>query len=192
MLYEEYLQDPHSMLSPEDLLADKHIRREDLPPNAYYLHDRGYVEMMIGYNPPLFDAVRISPSGIDLYEDADELNLRLPSLPDSQDDATEKAVALLLQLGKEAEDAPVSGLQREWFLRDVTRLWDELRRPSVAWRKHEVDARMAWIRQYFGPGMGEPLPSLRALEALMAETLAKRAPKQSMHDEGDSPNGVHA
>jgi len=57
-LYERYQRDPLDMLEPQDF-ADIAVR-VSLAANMHYLADRGLVEMMMGYNPPMFSAVRIT------------------------------------------------------------------------------------------------------------------------------------
>ena len=78
LLYDCFQQDPLQMLSPSEILDYGTIDRKDLIPNAYYLHDRDLIELMIGYNPPSFAATRIAPLGIDLCEDAAEFNKLFP------------------------------------------------------------------------------------------------------------------
>ena len=61
ILYAHWKEDPHGVLTPKEIMADGTIERDDLPSNAFYLHERGYIELMVGYEPPLFAAARISP-----------------------------------------------------------------------------------------------------------------------------------
>ena len=60
ILYEHFLDDPMKMLTPEDILSDESIERENLAASAIYLHDRGLIELAIGYAPPLFASARMS------------------------------------------------------------------------------------------------------------------------------------
>ena len=58
MLYESYQVHPLQMITPAEIMEAIALSKEDLAANAYYLHDSGLVEMMMGYAPPLFAAAR--------------------------------------------------------------------------------------------------------------------------------------
>ena len=68
-LYASFLEDPMQMLTPTDITDTGKVTITELIPCAHYLADRNLIELMVGYNPPLFAATRIAPEGIDLIED---------------------------------------------------------------------------------------------------------------------------
>jgi hypothetical protein len=145
ILYEHYMRDPLEMLTPDDLTADGTLVREDLVASAYYLYDRQFIELMIGYNPPMFAAARITPNGIDLVEDQFAFNLRFPAEPGDLDAEMADVPLLVERLVEEADFAPLDGEARLALLRDVQYLRDELSRPAHRWRKDVIRTVMDWI-----------------------------------------------
>ena len=69
------------MLSPYDIAEHGTVVLEDLTANCHYLHDRSLIELMVGYNPPMFDAARIAPEGIEIYEDMAQFDKQFPRDP---------------------------------------------------------------------------------------------------------------
>lgn len=170
LLYDRYMADPLDMMAPEDFIQDHSLAREELLPNMYYLHDRGYVEVMRGYNPPMFAAARITANGIDLVENRFEFNLRFPPAPDELEEAMAAVPVLLERLVEEADLSPLDGEARQALLRDVQYLRDEVARPSARWRTHVVRHVISWIEGRFE----EPekvLPSLPPLKDALREHL---------------------
>ena len=168
ILYEHYLRDPLDMLAPEDLLADGSILREDLVANTYYLSDRGFVELMIGYSPPMFAAVRITANGIDLVENRFEFNLRFPPEPDELEEALADLPLLVERLVEEADFSPLDGEARKCLLRDVQYLRDELTRPVHRWRREVIATLLDWIgAQVENPD--DVLPSLAQIRLRLAD-----------------------
>ncbi len=162
ILYDRYLVDPLEMLTPEDLLEDETVLRKDLVANIHYLADRGLVELMVGYNPPLFAAARITADGIDLVEDRFEFNLRFPPTLSELEEAMAHVPILMERLVAEADFSSLDGEKRKCLLRDVQYLRDELARPAERWREDVVEAVCAWIEGHFY-GTQEALPSLPEL-----------------------------
>ena len=169
VLYEHYSRDPLQMLTPADILEDGTVSRADLPANIFYLYDRGLIELMIGYSPPMFDAARIAPSGIDIVEDPVEFDRQFPADSGDNGHIQAEAMPLVLRLAEEADRAPLEGTQREWLLRDVRLLRDELRRPKNQLRLDSVRQTLGWIPDYFDGTANEHLPTLEALHELIAE-----------------------
>lgn len=169
ILYAHYLEDPLQMLTPTDIVEDGTVSKADLPANIFYLYDRGLIELMIGYNPPMFDAVRICPSGIDIVEDAVEFDRQFPAYSETNGRVQAEAMTLVLQLAEEADRAPLEGIKREWLLRDVRLLRDELRQPKNELRLDRVRQTLDWLPDYFDGGVGEHLPALAELRKLVAE-----------------------
>ena len=161
-LYDRYLMDPLEMLTPEDVLEDGTVRREDLLANIHYLADRGLVELMIGYNPPMFAAARITANGIDVVEDPFELNLRFPPALGELEETMARVPFLVERLVSEADFSALDGEKRKSLLRDVQYLRDELARPAERWRADVIETVCSWIEVYFD-GTGESLPSLPEL-----------------------------
>ena len=167
ILYDSFLKDPLQMMSPSDIVEEGGISITELVPNAHYLHDRNLIELMVGYNPPLFAATRIAPEGIDLYEDRPEFEKMFP--PDAVKSvvSVSEIVSMVLLLLREAEDSDLDGRRREWLLGDIDALRAELVAPEVHWRADVIMARLQWLDGFFDEG--EALPSLETLrEALIA------------------------
>jgi hypothetical protein len=146
ILYQHYMDNPHDMLTPNEILAHNTVTKVELIQNIFYLSDRKLVELMLGYNPPTFDAVRITVDGIDLVEDTFEFDLRFPPDPADLEEALGRVPILLEQLVAEADYTPIDGEERRRLLRDVQFLRDEIARPTDRWRKHVIDALLDWIQ----------------------------------------------
>lgn len=170
LLYEHYMADPLEALGPEVFFEEGGFTREELAVGMHYLADRKLVEMMLGYNPPLFAAVRIRPEGIDLVENWFEFNLRFPEAPDDGELRLNELPVLVERLVEEADLSQLGGEARKCLLRDVQYLRDELSRPASKWRKHVIQAIVSWLEEPFG-GAKETLPSLPRVKALVAEKL---------------------
>lgn len=174
-LYELYQEDPLQMMAPEDFLEPGSLQRKDLASGAYYLHECGYIELMIGYSPPMFDAARISTKGIDLVEDTPGFNRLFP--PEGGGDASNpaEAMALVMQVAKEADACSLQGVRRAWLLKDLENLRDELRKPSSTWRGDVVECVPRWMADYFEGeeegGVEKQLPSLGLLTDSLAGIL---------------------
>ena len=145
ILYERYQQDPLEMLVPEDFLGPEGVQREELVANIHYLADRKLVELMIGYNPPLFAAARITADGIDLVENRFLFNLRFPPELGEVEEAFAEVPALVERLAEEAEFAPIDGEARMALLRDIQFLRDEVARPVHRWRREVIETALGWI-----------------------------------------------
>lgn len=169
-LYQQYLADPLHMVTPEDILDKGLVPRDQLAPNAYYLHDRGLVELMVGYKQPLFAATRISPKGIDLVEDTGEFNRIFPEKDTGETQHQHEILSVLLRVAEEADQA-AAGVRREWLLRDLRRLRDELRMPVEQWHADLVKRLLRWLDDYFDEGAEARLPSLRRLKGLLSENF---------------------
>ena len=169
ILYERYQQDPLEMLTPEEILAYNTVRREELMANMHYLRDRGLVELMIGYRPPLFAASRITADGIDLVENHYEFNLRFPPSIDEIEEASAEIPILVERLVEEADFTSLDGEKRKALLRDVQFLREELMRPVHRWRRDVVRTVLGWIEGQ--PEDPEELPSAKALRRALAEHL---------------------
>lgn len=177
-LYQRYLHDPLDMAAPQDVMDDAGVAREDLVANVYYLQDRGLIELLMGYNPPLFAAARMTADGIDLVENAFQFNLRFPPAPGEIEEALATVPILLERLVQEADFSPLDGEARQALLRDVQYLRDEVARPAVRWRIDVIRAVLNWIEGHFAhceAPAREALPSLADLrEALDRECEADR------------------
>jgi len=168
ILYEHYIKDPLEMLTPEDLLEDGTIARGDLLSNAFYLHDRNLIELMMGYNPPMFAAAHITANGIDLVENRFLFNLQFPPEPGEEEVAMAEVPHLLERLVQEADFSALDGEKRRCLLRDVQYLRDELLRPVERWRKPVARTVIGWIEGYFD-APDESLPALHELKPYLSE-----------------------
>lgn len=170
LLYKHYMEDPLEILGPETFFEEEGMTREELAVAMHYLADRKLVEMMLGYNPPLFAGVRIRPEGIDLVENWFEFNLRFPEAPDDDELRLNELPVLVERLVEEADLSHLGGEARKCLLRDVQYLRDELSRPASKWRKHVIEAIVSWMEAPFAGGE-ESLPSLPRVKALVAEKM---------------------
>lgn len=159
------------MLSPTDILDYGTIESKDLIPNAYYLHDRNLIELMIGYNPPSFAATRIAPSGIDLYEDPAKFDKLFPPKLATESPTTADIITVILQLAEEAELSSMSGQARKWLLNDINILREELTQPENYWRADKILARLQWLDGFFMHEENVSLPALETLKTILHEKL---------------------
>jgi len=168
VLYESYQHDPLQMMTPSDIADAAALLIDQLAPNCHYLHDRNLIELMMGYNPPLFAAARISPEGIDLYEDRKRFQEYF-ALGTSHDGAgLRRVVRATFELAEQAEYAPLEGLRKEWLLRDITRLREMLRRPESEWDAAGILNALHWLAGFEVSG---DLPALADLESMLRERL---------------------
>lgn len=167
LLYEHYMRDPLEMLAPDVFMDEGQIARQDLVPNIHYLADRDLVELMLGYNPPLFASARIRPGGIDLVENRYEFNLLFPPEPGAEEEALADIPRLLEELMVQAELSPLDGEARKALLRDVDFLRGEVSRPAYRWRRDVIDTVLGWVETPF-PDAGEVLPALPDLRRALA------------------------
>lgn len=158
-LHTRYQEDPLNMLGPEEFLEEGGFTRGELVPNIHYLADRHLVEMMLGYRPPMFSGVRITPAGIDLVEDEYRFNLQFPPSPDELEAAHARVPLLVERLVAEVDLCPLDGETRKCMLRDVQYLRDEIARPAARWRRNVIHAVLDWLEAPVKEA-GETLPSL--------------------------------
>lgn len=169
LLYEHYLTDPLEMLTPEQLQREGCVAREDLQPNTFYLYDRGLVELMTDYNPPMFSGIRITADGIDLVENFFEFNLRFPPAMGEYEDRLAEVPSLMERLVEEADFSALDGEKRKSLLRDVQYLRDELARPVDRWRMDVIRTVLNWIDGYFAKEE-ETLPSAGELRRVLEQS----------------------
>jgi hypothetical protein len=165
-LYARYQRDPLEMPGPGEFL-DLGMTRNDLVFNIHYLSDRGLVEMMMGYNPPLFTAVRLTADGIDVVENHLTFNLHYPAAPESQSDALGKLPELVEGLAAEADLSPLEWERRKVLLSDIQFLRDEVARPLSRWRRPVLESLLNWIESAHD-SPEEVLPSLVPLRDLLS------------------------
>lgn len=169
-LYERYMKDPLDMVGPVDLMEDGLVTRENLVPNIHYLHDRGLVELMLGFSPPLFDGARITAEGIDLVENISEFGLRFPEAL-SEEEALSAGIPIVMErIVEEADLCALDGEVRRALLRDIQYLREELARPLHRWHPAVIMAVLDWIEEHF-TGVTEPLPSYEELRTLLQDRI---------------------
>jgi hypothetical protein len=170
LLYDRYMNDPLEMIEPPFFLKDHGMTREELIPNIHYLADRNLVELMTGYNPPLFAGARIKADGIDLVENRYEFNRRYPPELGQIEEALADLPLLVEKLVYEAEMSPMEGEVRQCLLRDVAYLREEIARPAHLWRREVLGTVLDWIEG----AADDPtvsLPSAMPLRNRIAEKL---------------------
>ncbi|HNR33159.1 MAG TPA: hypothetical protein PKI11_19875 [Candidatus Hydrogenedentes bacterium] len=188
ILYGHYMSDPLDVLGPEVFLEEGGMTRQELGVNMHYLADRGFVEMMIGYNPPLFAGVRIRPEGIDLVENHFEFNLRFPPGIDELEKGLAEMPVLVERLVEQADLSPLDGELRRRLQRDVQYLRDEVARPLALWRPHVIRAVLDWIAEPFEDPAAN-LPALPRLKEVLLEELAGRGGGAGRSDGSDGSVG---
>lgn len=166
ILYTQYLRDPMKMLTPDDMLGDT-LDRERLAPNVHYLHERGFVELLVGYNAPLFAAVRIAPDGIDLIEDAHRFTQMFSSQGAVTDAVSSETPALVLAIADEVEASSLTNVRKEWLLADLRELRDQLRRPAHERQEIRVSEILQSLDEYFDDDASMYLPSLARLKSAL-------------------------
>lgn len=163
-LYERYLENPTEMLGPEDFLETGFVDKKQLAVNMHYLYDKELVELITGYNPPLFVAARITPKGIDLIENQKEFDLLFPEYPADLEEKTAEILQTIEHLVFEADLVPLDGDTRKCLQRDLQYLRDELARPAKKWRKEVIETVLTWIENATADlDKNEFLPSLPIL-----------------------------
>lgn len=158
LLYEAYRRDPLQMLGP-DAFLERGLTKEELAFNIHYLTDSQLVELMRGYNPPLFSAARITAAGIDVVEDEYEFNRRFPPEPTGLEARFADLPHLLEKLYHEAELTHLDPEPRQVLLGDINFLRAEIARPAGNWRPQVVLAVLGWI-QKSAEDAGETLAAL--------------------------------
>jgi len=170
-LYAAYLSDPLRMVEPEALFARPPITRENIIPNIHYLYDRKLVEMMMGYTPPMFSAVRITTTGIDMVEDRYTFNLQFPEQPDGTGEAESAIPYLVEQLVAQGDLTPLDGWTRRQLLGDIQFLRTEVAQHRSQWRPEVIHALLDWIELRHQESDGG-LAALSPLRAALNQTLA--------------------
>jgi len=170
ILYKHYLSDPRDVLGPEVFLDESDLTRQELAVNMHYLAERRLVEMMIGYNPPLFAGVRIRPEGIDLVESEYEFNRQFPPDITDLDERLAELPVLVERLVEQADLSPLEGEQRRRLQRDVQFLRDEVARATVLWRPHVIRAVLAWLEEPF-QDPADALPALPRIREILTRQL---------------------
>lgn len=166
VLYESYQRDPMIMMTPSDIADAGPLLIDELSPNCHYLHDRNFIELMMGYNPPLFAAARIAPEGIDLFEDRKRFGRMFSRDDGVHSEDTSALIPLMMALAHEAEAAPLAGLRRDWLLRDVTRLRELVRGPERDWDPESILNAVEWLKGFVGPEV--KLPALVDIDAIVS------------------------
>lgn len=166
LLYERYMSNPLDMIGPSDFLAEENLTRQDLVVNVHYLHDAGLAELMVGYNPKSFNAVRITAKGIDLYEDSYALNRQFPSLPGEADYPLGEAARLVEELLEQMELSALDTETRRGLRQDIEYLRGELSRPSGARRLSVLKTVLGWIEETLCRH-GETLHAINPLRAVL-------------------------
>jgi len=170
-LYNRYQNDPLEMIGPGDFLEGCGWTKQELVPNIHYLHDRKLVELMFGYNPPLFAAARILAAGIDLVEHPFEFDRMFP--PSLEEDSTEhsRIMYLVEHLVDEVDFAPVEGHARRNQLRDAQYLRDEAALSSDKWRWDVMLQLLDWIEAPLEDPAGS-IPSIYELRKALQDMSA--------------------
>lgn len=174
-LYAAYMADPLEMLGPEDFLRGGEIGRHALAVAIHYLRDDALVEVMLGYQPPLFTSARLTPRGIDVVENPFEFDRRFPPQEMLGGQEPPGVGQWLYQLQAEADLCNLPRPARATLLRDMKHLAAELAQPYEQWRHEVIRALLAWIEQTARPE-AEALPALAGLRELLQPLLEESPP----------------
>lgn len=167
-LYEHYMANPAEMLEPAAFLGDGTLEKHPLLVNMHYLADRGLVELMLGYDPSVFAAVRITSKGIDLVENQFELDRQFPPHPDGAEQGAADLPLLIEQLQHEADICDLEGTARRALLDDVAYLRNEIARPAACWRLQVILSVLGWMSEAVA-ACDLPPPSLPVLVRRIGE-----------------------
>lgn len=168
LLYHIYLDDPLRMVEPEVFFHSPIIDRASIIPNMHYLADRRLVEMMMGYQPPMFTAVRITHQGVDLVESRFEFNRQFPAAPSETLHGEEAIPMLVERLVVEADLVPLERDIRHQILGDILYLREEFNRPLQRWRPQLIFAVITAVESIAGK---EAPPTLARLREAVMDTL---------------------
>ena len=146
-LYAAYIADPLRMVEPEVFLDLPGIDRTNIIPNMHYLHDRKLVEMMLGYSPPMFSAVRITPAGIDLVEDRYTFDLQFPPQAVAGTTSESALPGLIEHLIAQGDLSPLDGHVRQQVLNDIQFLRHELAQDKAHWRPEVIRSVLDWLEE---------------------------------------------
>lgn len=173
-LYERYLENPTEMLGPEDFLESGLIDKKQLAVNIHYLYDMQLVELITGYNPPMFVAARITPKGIDLIENPREFDLLFPEYPVDLEGKTSEILETIENLVFEADLLPLDGPTRKCLQRDIQYLRAEFAQPAKSWRKEVIKSVLRWIESAVSEiDKEEFFPSLLILNKQISELFSE-------------------
>lgn len=173
LLYQVYLDDPLRMVEPEAFFTSPAIDRATIVPNMHYLADRRLVEMMMGYQPPMFTAVRLTHQGIDLVENHFEFNRQFPSAPASDLHGIEAIPMLVERLVEEGDYIALDRETRRQILGDILYLREEFNRPVTRWRPAVIHAVLDAIEFLAGK---ECPPTLGRLREAVTSALTTSGP----------------
>lgn len=171
-LYASYLDDPLLMVEPEPLLALPGVDSKNIIPNMHYLYDRKLVEMMMGYTPPMFSAVRITAAGIDMVEDHYNFDLQFPPRCSPDGDEVSTIPQVVEHLVAQGDLSPLEGWVRHQLLQDIQYLRHELAQPREQWRMEVIYALLEWIGRR-DDDAGGALPALHELRRLILDAGAR-------------------
>ncbi len=173
LLYDRYQRDPMHSLMPAELYAETSLAPDDITPAAFYLHERGLVELLVGYNPPNFDAIRISPKGIDLVEDRATFNAQFPSKTVENGAETADIMPLLLELVDQIDRSSLAGARRSWLLDDLKALRNSVREPMSNWDPAQIQRQRQLIDDYLDESLRAELDAWSQLSKLLQAHLAR-------------------
>jgi hypothetical protein len=187
ILHRHYCANPLVMLTPEELLSDGTVKRADLMPNVHYLHDRGLVELMTAYAPPMFAGVRLKADGVDLVENHFEFNRRFPPTLSELEEEHDQVPSLLEELIEQADLTQLDGENRKRLQHDIDYLRDEVARPVERWRPEVIQVVLGWVEGYFDElDVFEELPSLAPLREALGAVIGG-----GMWPPGSGSHGPH-
>ncbi len=167
-LYERYMANPVEMVEPALFLEDGTLDKHFLLVNMHYLSDRGLVELMLGYDPSTFAAVRITAKGIDLVENQFELDRQFPPHPDAAEQGAADLPMLIERLQEDVDLCDLDGVARRALLDDVAYLRNEIARPATRWRLQVVRSVLDWMSEAVA-ACDMPPPALPALTRRIEE-----------------------
>lgn len=176
-LYEYFQADPHGMATPDEFIQTGKFERDELPSNAFYLHERGLVEIMHGYAPPMFSVARITANGVDLVENERKFDQLFPESVQVESDNASEIPYLVERLAEEADLSALDGEQRNALQRDVRYLRAEFSRPENRWRYDVFATVLGWIDKYFDHAEENRLPAVALIREAVEKTRATRPPR---------------
>ena len=105
------------------------------------------------------------------YEDMAQFDKLFPRDPSEARLRAPNIIPLMTQMAREAEASTLQGVRREWMLRDLSHLRDELRRPEDEWRSDVILRDLDWLEGLLDGDEGAELPSLDKLKTTLKAWL---------------------
>ena len=79
MVFARFKEHPYHRITPKEFMETLHIKLSELNFHAVYLEEKGFLELQKPLEGNVFVGARITPQGIDLYEDEYRFDASFPA-----------------------------------------------------------------------------------------------------------------